>query len=89
MDIEFICTAAWTFDIPVVYEEKGFTCHQDHKNIWEANTEQHTDNKDIDMGEIMRKEKSYMNEEGRWALQNLDIWEYQLECTEFKGGLAW
>ncbi|KAI8148635.1 hypothetical protein BJV82DRAFT_270938 [Fennellomyces sp. T-0311] len=89
MDIEFICTAAWTFDIPVVYEEKGFTCHQDHKNIWEANTEQHTDNKNIDMGEIMRKEKIYMNEEGRWALQNLDIWEYRLECTEFKGGLAW
>ncbi|KAG2220327.1 hypothetical protein INT45_004012 [Circinella minor] len=89
MDIEFICTAAWTFDIPVVYDEKGFACHQDHQNIWEFNTEQHTDNKDIDMGEIMRKEKVYMNEEGKWALQNMDIWEHKLECQEFQGGLCW
>ncbi|KAI9263411.1 hypothetical protein BDA99DRAFT_510131 [Phascolomyces articulosus] len=89
MDIEFICTAAWTFDIPVVYDENGFACHQDHQNIWEFNTEQHTDNKDIDMGEIMRKEKIYMNEEGKWALQDVDIWDLKLECQEFQGGLCW
>ncbi|CDH59531.1 hypothetical protein RO3G_09976 [Lichtheimia corymbifera JMRC:FSU:9682] len=89
MDIEFICTAAWTFDIPVVWEARGFTCHQDHPNIWEFNTDQHNDNKDIDMGEIMRKEKVYMNQEGQWGLQQLDIWNYNLECIEFHGGLCW
>lgn len=89
MDIEFICTATWTFDIPVVYEKRGFTCHQDHENIWEFNPERVTDNKDIKMDEIMRKEKIYLNKEGQWALQQLDIWEYGLGCIEFKGGLCW
>lgn len=87
MDIEFICTAAWTFDIPVVYSEKGFTCHQDHQNIWEFNKEQHTDNKDIHMEDIRDKKKVYINQENHWALQQLDSWELGLQCMEFKGGL--
>ncbi|KAG0177887.1 hypothetical protein DFQ28_005224 [Apophysomyces sp. BC1034] len=87
MDIEFICTAAWTFDIPVVYSEQGFTCHQHHNNIWEKTPERHTDNKNVNMGEIMRKEKQYFNKEGQWGLQQIDIWGLRLECVEFKGGL--
>ncbi|KAI8374126.1 uncharacterized protein BYT42DRAFT_575226 [Radiomyces spectabilis] len=89
MDIEFICTAAWTFDIPVVYSERSFACHQEHPNIWESLTDQKNDNKNIDMGEIMRKEKSYMNKEGEWALEHIDIWELDLECIQFRGGLCW
>ncbi|KAI8328901.1 hypothetical protein BC941DRAFT_363371 [Chlamydoabsidia padenii] len=87
MDIEFICTAAWTFDIPVVYSKKGFTCHQDHQNIWEFNKEQHTDNKDIHMEDIRDKKKIYMNQENHWALQQLDSWDLGLQCIEYKGGL--
>ncbi|ORX58810.1 hypothetical protein DM01DRAFT_1333432 [Hesseltinella vesiculosa] len=89
MDIEFICTATWTFDIPVVYSDKSFCCHQQHNNVWEANTEQHNDNTDVNMGDIERKEKSYMNEDGQWALQQVDIWDMGLECLSFYGGLCW
>lgn len=89
MDIEFICTAAWTFDIPVVYSGKSFACHQHHQNIWEGRKDQHTDNKDINMGQIERKEKTYINEENKWALQQIDVWTMGLECLEFNGGLCW
>ncbi|KAI8368281.1 uncharacterized protein BYT42DRAFT_503737 [Radiomyces spectabilis] len=89
MDIEFICTATWTYGIPVVYSKPGFTCHQDHQNIWEFIPERHNDNKDIDMGEIMRKEKVYINKEKEWGLQQLDIWDMELECLQFRGGLVW
>ncbi|ORZ11948.1 hypothetical protein BCR42DRAFT_420939 [Absidia repens] len=89
MDIEFICTAAWTFEIPVVYSGKSFACHQHHQNIWEARKGQHTDNTGINMGEIERKEKTYINEENKWALQHVDTWTMGLECLEFRGGLCW
>ncbi|KAI9273033.1 hypothetical protein BDA99DRAFT_499848 [Phascolomyces articulosus] len=89
VDIEFIGTARWTFDIPVVYSEKGFTCHQEHNNVWESTPERHTDNKGINMAEVQRHEKEYVNEERKWALQHLDIWNMGLECVEFLGGLCW
>ncbi|CAO3576821.1 unnamed protein product [Absidia cylindrospora] len=89
MDIEFICTAAWTFEIPVVYSHKSFACHQHHQNVWEERKDQHTDNTGINMGEIERKEKTYVNEENKWALQHIDTWKMGLECLEFNGGLCW
>ncbi|KAI7900223.1 uncharacterized protein BX663DRAFT_439783 [Cokeromyces recurvatus] len=89
MDIEFICTAAWTKDIPIVYVKPGFTCHQEHANIWENNKDAINDNRNIDMSKIERKEKIYMNKDGEWALQNYDIYEHKLECIEFQGGLVW
>ncbi|KAI8976164.1 hypothetical protein BDB01DRAFT_803495 [Pilobolus umbonatus] len=88
MDIEFICTAAWTHDIDVVYVKPGFTCHQEHSNIWESNKEAMNDNRDIDMSKIERKEKVYMNKEGEWGLSNYDIYKEGLGCVEFHGGLA-
>ncbi|KAI7853951.1 hypothetical protein BDC45DRAFT_441271 [Circinella umbellata] len=89
VDIEFIGTARWTFDVPVVYSEKGFTCHQEHNNVWESKPERMTDNKGINMAEVQRHEKEYVNEERKWALQHLDIWEMGLECFEYLGGLCW
>lgn len=89
MDIEFICTAAWTKKIPVVYVKPGFTCHQEHANIWESNKEAMNDNKDIDMSKIERGESVYMNKENEWALLNYNIYEEGLSCMEFQGGLAW
>lgn len=89
VDIEFIETAAWTFDIPVVYSEQGFTCHQEHDNVWEKNPERMTPNQGIHAVEIQRKEKQYVNEEGKWAMLHLDIWEMGLQCIEFGGGLCW
>ncbi|KAI7890816.1 uncharacterized protein EV154DRAFT_421350 [Mucor mucedo] len=89
MDIEFICTATWTKKIPVVYVKPGFTCHQEHANIWESNKEAMNDNSDIDMSKIERGEKVYMNKEGEWALQNYDIYKEGLACMEFQGGLVW
>ncbi|ORZ24362.1 hypothetical protein BCR42DRAFT_402779 [Absidia repens] len=86
MDVEFICTAAWTFDLQVVYSEKGFTCHQEHKNVWELNKEQHND-KNISLEDIRDKKIAYVNKENNWALQQLDIWELELGCIEFRGGL--
>ncbi|CAO3599688.1 unnamed protein product [Absidia cylindrospora] len=86
MDVEFICTAAWTFDIQVVYLKKGFTCHQEHQNVWELNKEQHNDN-NINLEDIRDKKTSYVNKENHWALQQLDIWELGLGCIEFRGGL--
>ncbi|KAI8090306.1 uncharacterized protein B0P05DRAFT_464027 [Gilbertella persicaria] len=88
MDIEFICTATWTKDIPVVYVKPGFTCHQEHDNVWENNKEAMNDNSNIDMSKIERKEKVYMNKEGEWALLNYKIYEEGLSCIEFQGGLA-
>ncbi|KAI8362617.1 hypothetical protein BD560DRAFT_404338 [Blakeslea trispora] len=88
MDIEFICTAAWTKDIPVVYVKPGFTCHQEHSNIWESNKEAMNDNTNIDMSKIERKESVYMNKEGEWALMNYKIYEEGVSCIEFQGGLA-
>ena len=41
------------------------------------------------MAEVQRHEKEYVNEERKWALQHLDIWEMGLECFEFLGGLCW
>jgi hypothetical protein len=89
MDIEFICTAAWTKEIPIVYVKPGFTCHQEHDNIWESNKEALNDNRDIDMSKIERKERVYMNRDGEWGLQNYRIFEEGLGCMEFQGGLAW
>ncbi|KAI7876381.1 hypothetical protein K492DRAFT_151727 [Lichtheimia hyalospora FSU 10163] len=89
VDIEFIETAAWTFDIPVVYSEQGFTCHQEHDNVWEKNPERMTPNQGINAVEIQRKEKQYVNEEGKWAMLHLDIWDMGLQCIEFGGGLCW
>jgi hypothetical protein len=89
MDIEFICTATWTKGIPVVYVNPGFTCHQEHENVWESNKEAMNDNSDIDMSKIERKERIYMNKEGEWALQNYDIYQEGLACIEFQGGLVW
>ncbi|KAI9308153.1 hypothetical protein BJ944DRAFT_260791 [Cunninghamella echinulata] len=89
MDIEFICTATWTYNIPVVYSDQSFACHQQHPNVWEDNKEQHNDNSNINMGEIERKEKKYTNEDGKWGLEHIDIWEMGLECLEFSGGLCW
>jgi LmbE family N-acetylglucosaminyl deacetylase len=89
MDIEFICTAAWTKDIPIVHVNPGFTCHQDHQNIWESNQEAMNDNKDIDMSKIERKEKIYMNKANEWALESYDIYKHGVECVVFEGGLAW
>ncbi|CAO3609726.1 unnamed protein product [Cunninghamella blakesleeana] len=88
MDIEFICTATWTFDIPVIYSEQSFACHQQHPNVWENNKEQHNDNSNINMGDIERKQAKYMNADGKWALLNVDIWELGLECVQFSGGLC-
>lgn len=89
MDIEFVCTATWTKKIPVVYVNPGFTCHQEHENIWEKNKEALNDNRDINMGKIERGESVYMNKEGEWALQNYNIYDQGLGCIEFKGGLPW
>ncbi|KAI9357115.1 hypothetical protein BD770DRAFT_322350 [Pilaira anomala] len=89
MDIEFICTATWTKQIPVVYVKPGFTCHQEHANIWESNKEAINDNSAIDMSQIERGEKVYMNKEGEWALENYDIYHHGLSCIEFQGGLVW
>ncbi|GAA5816283.1 hypothetical protein MFLAVUS_009809 [Mucor flavus] len=89
MDIEFICTATWTKKIPVVYVKPGFTCHQEHANIWESNKEAMNDNTGIDMSKIERGENVYMNKEGEWALQNYDIYNNGLACIEFQGGLVW
>ncbi|KAI8329206.1 hypothetical protein BC941DRAFT_443320 [Chlamydoabsidia padenii] len=88
MDIEFICTATWTFDIPVVYSGQSFACHQHHQNIWEGRKDQHTNNTGVNMGEIERKEITFLNEENKWALLHVDTWEMGLECLEFRGGLC-
>ena len=89
MDIEFVCTAAWTLGLQVQYVTDTFACHQDHPNIWEMTPERHTNNTDIDMGEIMRKEKVYLNYEDKWGMQHIDIWQYGLDCHQFNGGLCW
>ncbi|ORY93269.1 hypothetical protein BCR43DRAFT_371244 [Syncephalastrum racemosum] len=89
VDIEFIGTAAWTFDMPIVYSEQAFTCHQEHENVWESKPERMTPNHDIDMGAVMRKEKQYVNPDHRWALLHLNIWQLGLRCVEFQGGLCW
>ncbi|KAG0183391.1 hypothetical protein DFQ29_005767 [Apophysomyces sp. BC1021] len=89
MDIEFIATATWTFDIPVVHSPRGFACHQEHANVWEAAKERHTNNSGIVAQEIMEKKTSYYNEDGKWGLQQYDIWGLGLGCVEFQGGLCW
>ncbi|KAH8553404.1 hypothetical protein BGW37DRAFT_485590 [Umbelopsis sp. PMI_123] len=89
VDIEFVCTAAWTLDLQVQYITDTFACHQDHPNIWEQTPERHTNNSNIDMGEIMRKEKVYLNDNDKWGMQEIDIWQYGLDCHQFNGGLCW
>jgi hypothetical protein len=89
MDIEFICTAAWTMDIGVVRVNPGFTCHQEHENIWEKNEDAKNDNRNIDMSKIERKEKKYMNKAHEWGLENYNIYEEGVQCLEFQGGLVW
>jgi len=89
VDIEFVCTAAWTLGLQVEYVTDTFACHQDHPNIWEMTPERHTNNTNIDMGEIMRKEKVYLNDEDKWGMQHIDIWRYGLDCHQFNGGLCW
>ncbi|KAI9318233.1 hypothetical protein BX666DRAFT_1936370 [Dichotomocladium elegans] len=89
VDIEFIETATWTFDIPVVYSQRGFTCHQEHENVWEKHPDRITDNHGISASDIKAKKTKYMNEDGKWGLLQLDIWDMGLECFEFKGGICW
>jgi hypothetical protein len=89
MDIEFICTAAWTMDVGVVRVNPGFTCHQEHENIWENNKDAMNDNRNIDMSKIERKEKKYMNKAHEWGLENYNIYEQGVQCLEFQGGLVW
>jgi hypothetical protein len=89
MDIEFIITAVGTFDMKLVYSGESFACHQEHKNEWESHPERITSNQGISASEILGKKTKYVNEEGKWALYHLDIWEEGLECVEFRGGLAY
>ncbi|RUP50301.1 hypothetical protein BC936DRAFT_139706 [Jimgerdemannia flammicorona] len=88
VDIEFICTAAWTFGVPILWVDDVLSCHQDHPNIWRNYPEQHTDNKNINMAKIENKEEKYVNEEGVWGMQRVDIWKMKLRCVEFKGGMT-
>lgn len=89
MDMEFILTAIGTFDMKLVYSTDTFACHQEHPNEWEKTPERHTEilNK-TGIDGILKKEISFYNEEGKWGLQQIDIWEEGLECIDFQGGLC-
>ncbi|CAO3667234.1 unnamed protein product [Umbelopsis vinacea] len=86
LDMEFLMTAQWTFDIPVTFTWNTLSCHQDHENIWENNLAAQNDNKNIDLSKMLAKETKYVNQKGRWALYDVDIWEMGLECSVFRGG---
>lgn len=86
MDMEFLMTAQWTFDIPVTFTWNTLSCHQDHENIWENNLAAQNDNKNIDLSKMLAKETKYVNQRGRWGLYDVDIWEMGLECSVFRGG---
>jgi hypothetical protein len=86
MDMEFLMTAQWTFDIPVTFTYNTLSCHQDHANIWENNRDAQNDNTKVDLSKMQAKEAKYANERGEWGLYNVDIWEMGLECAAFRGG---
>ncbi|RUS22623.1 hypothetical protein BC937DRAFT_88229 [Endogone sp. FLAS-F59071] len=75
VDIEFICTATWAFGLKVLWVDDVFACRQDRPNFLE---EQQRDIKDADIERIERGEAKYMNEEGKWGMQKIDIWSLGL-----------
>ncbi|KAI7904988.1 uncharacterized protein BX663DRAFT_529903 [Cokeromyces recurvatus] len=90
MDIEFILTAVGTFDMALVYSGDSFSCHQEHPNEWEKTPERHTETLNATtIEDILHKRIAFYNEEGKWGLQNIDIWEEGLSCFDFQGGLCW
>ncbi|ORE20061.1 hypothetical protein BCV71DRAFT_196684 [Rhizopus microsporus] len=86
VDIEFILTAVGTFGKRLVYSGDTFTCHQEHPNEWEKTPERHTAKTNV--ADILNNKTYLVNEEGKWALYNIDIWQEGLECVEFGGGLC-
>jgi hypothetical protein len=86
IDMEFLITAQWTFDIPVIFTYNTLSCHQDHANVWENNPGAQNDNTKVDLSKMLAKEDKYTNERGEWGLYNVDIWEMGLECAAFRGG---
>ncbi|EIE85266.1 hypothetical protein G6F46_004778 [Rhizopus delemar] len=89
VDIEFILTAVGHFNKTLVYSGDSFACHQEHPNEWEKTPERHTDKQAISVADILNNKTVYVNEEGKWALYHVDIWQEGLECFEFSGGLGW
>ncbi|KAI8578135.1 hypothetical protein K450DRAFT_248273 [Umbelopsis ramanniana AG] len=86
IDMEFLMTAQWTFDIPITFTYNTLSCHQDHANVWENNPGAQNDNTKVDLSKMQAKEDKYVNERGEWGLYNVNIWEMGLECAAFRGG---
>ncbi|KAF7726861.1 hypothetical protein EC973_008368 [Apophysomyces ossiformis] len=86
MDMEILLTAAWTLDIPVTYVQTPFACHQQHRTVVHPGSEK--DNKGINLDKMMAKEESHLNDESHWGLKNVNLWNQDLKCEVFKGGLG-
>ncbi|CAO3673366.1 unnamed protein product [Rhizopus stolonifer] len=89
VDIEFILTAIGTFNKTLVYSGDSFACHQEHPNEWEKTPERHTNKEEISVADILNNKTIYVNQDLKWALYHIDIWQEGLECFEFSGGLGW
>ncbi|CAO3655879.1 unnamed protein product [Mucor hiemalis] len=90
MDIEFILTAVGVFEKTLVYSGESFACHQEHPNEWEKKPERITSGQDAQgIDDIIAGKKKLVNQKGKWALLNIDIWEKGLECIDFQGGMCY
>jgi hypothetical protein len=87
-DMELLMTASWTFGIPVTFTWNTLSCHQDHQNVWENHPESQNDNTKVDLSKMRDQSEKYVNERGKWALYDIDIWEMGLECSVFRGGVG-
>lgn len=88
LDMELLMTATWTFGIPVTFTWNTLSCHQDHQNIWENHPESLNDNTKVDLSRMQDQAEKYVNERGKWALYDIDIWDMGLECSVFRGGVG-
>jgi hypothetical protein len=90
MDMEFILTAVGTFNKNLVYSGDSFSCHQEHPNEWEKNPERFSEGQNPqEIDDIANGKKKIYNKKNEWALYNVDIWEQELECFDFQGGLCY
>ncbi|KAG0166648.1 hypothetical protein DFQ28_005521 [Apophysomyces sp. BC1034] len=86
MDMELLLTAAWTLDIPVTYSKATFSCHQQHPTVVHPGSEKANQNINID--KMKAKEETHLNDQAHWGLQDVNLWNQDLKCEVFRGGLG-
>ncbi|KAI8144927.1 hypothetical protein BJV82DRAFT_63143 [Fennellomyces sp. T-0311] len=84
VDVELMMTAGWTHGVSVIYNPDTVLCNQEPLSHHDNSAEK----QGVNVRKMMLNQEVHMNEEGRWGLQNFDIYKEGVQCEVFRGGLG-